>query len=34
MEKKTIQKYLGPLILHFVIITCVIFVSCGDEGNW
>ena len=33
MEKKTIQKYRGPLILNFVIITCVIFVSCGDEGE-
>ena len=28
-----IQKYLGPLILNFVIIVCVIFVSCGDEGE-
>ena len=28
-----IQKYLGPLILNFVIIACVIFVSCGDEGE-
>lgn len=28
-----IQKYLGPLILSLVIIACVIFVSCGDEGE-
>ena len=28
-----IQKYLGPLILNLVIIACVIFVSCGDEGE-
>ena len=28
-----IPKYLCPLILNFVIIACVIFVSCGDEGE-
>ena len=28
-----IQRYLGPLILTFVIIACAIFVSCGDEGE-
>lgn len=28
-----IQKYLGPLILNLVIVACVIFVSCGDEGE-
>ena len=28
-----IHKYLGPLILNFIIIACVIFVSCGDEGE-
>ena len=28
-----IQKYLGPLTLNLVIIACVIFVSCGDEGE-
>ncbi len=28
-----IQKYLGPLILNLVITACVIFVSCGDEGE-
>ena len=28
-----IQKYLGPLILFLVIIVCIIFVSCGDEGE-
>ena len=26
-------KYLAPLILNLVIIACVIFVSCGDEGE-
>ena len=25
-------KYLGPLVLS-LIVTCVIFVSCGDEGE-
>ena len=28
-----IQKYLGTLILYLVIIVCIIFVSCGDEGE-
>ena len=28
-----IQKYLGPLILSLVIIACMIFISCGDEGE-
>ncbi len=28
-----VQKYLGALILNVVIIACVIFVSCGDEGE-
>ena len=28
-----IQKYLGPLILNLVIIACIIFVSCWDEGG-
>ena len=28
-----IPKYLNPLILSVVIIACVIFVSCGDEGG-
>ena len=28
-----IPKYLAPLILTLVIIACVIFVSCGDEGE-
>ena len=28
-----IQRYLGPLIVTLAIIACVIFVSCGDEGE-
>ncbi len=28
-----IPKYLNPLILNLVMIACVIFVSCGDEGE-
>ena len=28
-----IPKYLAPSILSVVIIACVIFVSCGDEGE-
>ena len=28
-----IPKYLTPTILNLVIIGCVIFVSCGDEGE-
>lgn len=28
-----IQKYLGPLILNLIISVCIIFVSCGDEGE-
>lgn len=28
-----IPKYLAPTILNLVIIACVIFVSCGDEGE-
>ena len=28
-----IPKYLAPVILSLVIIACVIFVSCGDEGE-
>ena len=28
-----IPKYLAPLMLNLTIIACVIFVSCGDEGN-
>ena len=28
-----IPKYLNPLILNLVIIACVIFISCGDEGE-
>ena len=28
-----IPKYLAPSVLTLVIITCVIFVSCGDEGE-
>ena len=28
-----IPKYLAPLILNLTIIACVIFVSCGDEGD-
>ena len=28
-----IQRYLGPLIMTLAIIACVIFVSCGDEGE-
>jgi hypothetical protein len=33
MEKNMIQRYLGPLIVTLAIIACVIFVSCGDEGE-
>ena len=33
MKKNTIPKYIGPSILSLVIIACVIFVSCGDEGE-
>ena len=28
-----IPKYLAPSILNLVMIACVIFVSCGDEGE-
>ena len=28
-----IPKYLDPLILNLVIIACIVFVSCGDEGE-
>ena len=28
-----IHKYQGSLILNFTVIVCVIFVSCGDEGE-
>ena len=28
-----IPKYLAPLMLNLTIIACVIFVSCGDEGD-
>ena len=28
-----IPKYLAPSILNLVIIACVVFVSCGDEGE-
>ena len=28
-----IPKYLAPLTLNLVIIICVIFISCGDEGE-
>ena len=33
MEKNTIPKYLGLSVLSLVIIACIIFVSCGDEGE-
>ena len=33
MKKNTIPKYLGLSILSLVIIACVIFISCGDEGE-
>ncbi len=33
MKKNTIPKYLGFSILSLVIIACVIFISCGDEGE-
>ena len=33
MKKNTIPKYLGLSILSPVIIACVIFISCGDEGE-
>ena len=28
-----IPKYLNPLILNFVMVACVVFISCGDEGE-
>ena len=33
MKKNTIPKYLSPSVLSLVIVACVIFVSCGDEGE-
>ena len=33
MKKNTIPKYLGPSVLSLVIVACIIFVSCGDEGE-
>ena len=33
MKKNIIPKYLAPLMLNLTIIACVIFVSCGDEGD-
>ncbi len=33
MKKNTIPKYLGPSVLSLVTVACIIFVSCGDEGE-
>lgn len=33
MGKLMIPKYLDSLIVNLVIIACVIFISCGDEGE-
>ena len=33
MKRNTIPKYLDLSILSLVIIACVIFISCGDEGE-
>ena len=33
MKKNTIPKYLGLSVLSLVTISCLIFISCGDEGE-